>query len=85
MKRNASCLLAVCVLARVGVSDDVQTATATRPQEVEIALDVSFSDWPCEPPASVKNDKARLKRWLEQTWGERGLVMTMDTVLAAGV
>jgi len=63
----------------------VQTATATQPQEIEIALDVSFSDWPCEPPASVKNDQARLKRWLEQTWGERGLVMTMDTVLAAGV
>jgi len=69
----------------IGSADDLQAAAATRPQGTEIALDISLSDWPCEPPAAVKRNKARLERWMKQTWGGPGLVTAMETVLAAGV
>lgn len=85
MKQHVSALLTICALGSIWAGSDAQPAIAAEGQEIEIVLDVSFVDWPCEPPASVRNDKVRLERWTAHTWDERGLETAMDTVLAAGV
>ncbi len=49
---------------------------------MEIALDISYTDWPREGPEGfgIRDVQA----WREQTWGERGFETVMDTALAFG-
>lgn len=71
------------MFAAVASNLSADEKAAERP-EIEVAFDVSFSDWPSEPPAHVERSLDKLKAWQKATWGEKGLENMLDTVLAAG-
>jgi hypothetical protein len=54
MKRGASWLLAICTMMNVLAGGVAQGATVAEAQEVELALDMSFVDWPCETSRQSK-------------------------------
>jgi hypothetical protein len=61
-----------------------QPAWGERPGKIELVIDVSFVDFPIDPPASVAGNKDRHNAWRKATWGEQGLENALDSVLAAG-
>jgi hypothetical protein len=79
MSRSLRAFLFLCACAVVSAAHGGQ------PVQTELVLDISFADWPVEPPASVTRDRQRHNAWRKVVWGEQGLELTMDTVLAAGV
>ena len=55
------------------------------PVQTKLVFDISFVDWPVDPPASAIQRQAAAQRLAKATWGEQGLEMAMDTVLGRRV
>jgi len=49
---------------------------------MQLALDVSFTDFPVTLPGKLTPDQIQI--WRENTWGQRGIDLVMNTALAYG-
>jgi hypothetical protein len=75
---------AMCLLLSACMAMAVQSTRGDEPVQTKLVFDISFADWPVEPPDAVAKDKLRHNAWRKATWGKQGLELAMDTVLAAG-